>query len=241
MTDNSREPQQTEARYVPGRVPWGWREVVLASLIAIAPTLALALLSLASGSSSGAKDKASAGAAAFVVAFTLIIDLWYVAWAWRFSLRKFSLRWTWWGFRRPTWDAVWLIPLSLIIVYTVTLVNDYVINPPQQKFVSIFPHTAAGTVLFVTLSCVIAPILEETFFRSFVFQGLAKKLGPVWGAIASAAIFSAVHEQATVFIPLFAMGLLLCWVFYRTGSLWTSIILHATFNTIAMLVWAFGG
>lgn len=239
MTDHSLELQQIEAGYVPGRVPWSWREVLFALLIAIAPTLALTLLSLASGTSSGATDKASAGAAALIVAFTLIIDLWYVAWAWRFSLRKFSLRWASWGFRGPTLDTIWLIPLSLVIVYVVEFVNDYLINPPQQKFVSIFPHTAAGTILFVTLSCVIAPVLEETFFRGFVFQGLARKFGPVWGAIASAAIFSAVHMQATVFIPLFVLGLLLCWVFYRTGSLWANIILHATFNTIATLAWAF--
>ena len=238
--DHSRDTQQSETGYVHGRVPWGWREAIFALLIAVSPILVLKLLDLVTSTSSS-KAKASASTAVVAVAFTLVIDLWYVAWAWRFSLRKFSLRWTSWGFRPPVLATVWLVPLSLAIVYTVNFAQNRFIKAPQQQFISAFPHNAVGTVLFVVLVCVIAPIFEEMFYRGFLFQGLARTFGPLWGAIISAAVFSAAHQQATIFIPIFTLGLLLCWVFYRTGSLWTNIILHATFNTIAMLVWAFSG
>jgi membrane protease YdiL (CAAX protease family) len=228
------------AGHLAGRVPWGWREVLFALLIAVAPVLALTLLSLGASSTTSTSSKATTGVAVATVVSALVVDLWYVGWAWHFSLHKFRLQLTSWGFRPPVWAMVWLIPLSLVIVYAVTAVHDHFIHVPQQSVVGAFPHTTIGAVLFVALACVIAPILEETFYRGFLFQGLASSLGPVWGAVISAAIFSASHQQATVFIPLFTLGLLLCWVFYRSGSLWTNIALHATFNTIAILAWALG-
>ena len=39
-------------------------------------------------------------------------------------------------------------------------------------------------------------------------------------------------------MPFFALGLVLAWVFYRSGSLWTNIAVHASFNGISVLAWA---
>jgi membrane protease YdiL (CAAX protease family) len=219
--------------FIPGHVPWGWRQATIGLLIALAPEILLALLSLA-GSGSGS-SRATTGLAVATVISALILDSWYVGWAWGFSLRKRQLSVSMWGYRPTTRAILWLIPVSLGIVYAVTIVHDRLVHPPEQAVVTAFPHTTVGFLLFAILACGIAPVLEETFFRGFLFQGFARSWGPVWGAIVSSAIFSAVHEQLTVFVPLFTLGLLLCWVFYRTRSIWTNIALHATFNAIAVL------
>lgn len=224
------------APFVPGHVPWGWRQATIGLLVALTPEILLAAISLAG--SRTASSRATTGLAVATVISALILDSWYVGWAWGFSLRKRRLSASWWGYRPTTREIFWLIPVSVIIVYAVTIVHDKFVHPPEQAVVTAFPHTTAGVVLFAILACGIAPVLEETFFRGFLFQGFASSWGPVWGAIVSSAIFSAVHEQLTVFVPLFALGLLLCWVFYRTRSLWTNIALHATFNAIAVLTWA---
>ena len=83
-----------------------------------------------------------------------------------------------------------------------------------------------------------APLAEELYFRGFVFKGFANSWGWVWGAAASGAVFSLAHMQLTLFFPLFALGFGLAWVYHHTGSLWTSITLHAVFNGIAVLAWA---
>ena len=221
-----------ERPFVPGHVPWGWRQAALGLLVALAPEILLSTLG------SATSTKATTGLAVATVVSALLLDTWYVGWAWGFSLRKGRLPLSWWGYRPTTRRCLWLVPVALIIAYAVNFVHDQFVHAPEQTVVSAFPHNAAGIVLFVVLACGIAPVLEETFFRGFLFQGFASSWGPVWGAVVSSAIFSGVHEQLTVFVPLFALGLLLCWVFYRTGSLWTNIALHATFNAIAVIVWA---
>ena len=54
-------------------------------------------------------------------------------------------------------------------------------------------------------------------------------------------IFGLAHLQLDVFVPLFALGFALAWVYQRTGSIWTSITLHAVFNCISVLAWYFVG
>ena len=44
-----------------------------------------------------------------------------------------------------------------------------------------------------------------------------------------------------MFVPLATLGFVLAWAYKRTGSIWTCITMHALFNTIAVLAWAFTG
>ena len=232
-------PLVTTKPYVPGRVPWTWPNVLVGTAIAIAPQALLAFASLfVSGGTSHAK--VTAGSAAATLVLTAIVDAWLVLWAWRFSLRAYGMTIRAWGYRHVGANVFWVVPAALFSVYVVSFVHDVIVHPPQQEVISAFPHSTAGLILFVALACIVAPFTEETFFRGFVFQGLAHSWGPVWGAIASAAFFAAVHLQLTVFIPLFALGLALAWVFHHTRSLWACIILHMVFNGIAVLAWALG-
>jgi membrane protease YdiL (CAAX protease family) len=113
------------------------------------------------------------------------------------------------------------------------------VHPRPQDIVGEFPHTTAGVVLFVVLAVVMAPVFEEIFFRGFLFRGFAGAWGWGVGAVVSAAIFGLAHLQLDVFVPLFTLGLLLAWVYKRTGSLWTNISLHALFNALSVLAWVF--
>jgi membrane protease YdiL (CAAX protease family) len=243
FTDGAERPEGGAGRPEGGRsaaprdrVAWGWRDALICLVIAAAPEIALALVAL--GSTSTPTVRPTTALAVSTIISALVLDGWYVAWAWRFSVRKYRLPLSDLGFRRPTPAIVWLVPVSLAIVYVVSAVHDHFIHGPRQTLFNVFPHTAAGTVMFVLLACVVAPVLEETFFRGFLFQGFASTFGPVWGAVLSSAVFAAVHWQVSVLIPLFVLGLVLCWVFAKTRSLWTSITLHATFNVIAIIGWA---
>ena len=164
---------------------------------------------------------------------------WQTFAAWLFSLRRAVGGLRAWGFRKPTVAYFWTIPTAIIAVYAVSYFHDLVVHPKQQEIVDQFPHTAGGLVLFVVLAVVMAPLFEEVFFRGFLFRGFANSWGWGWGAVASAAIFGLAHLQLDVFVPLFALGIGLAWVYHRTGSLWTSISLHALFNGISVLAWYF--
>jgi membrane protease YdiL (CAAX protease family) len=176
-----------------------------------------------------------------LLADSLIMYGWQVGNAWLFSLRIHGESVAAWGFRRPTKAFFWTIPLALLAVYAITFFHDLLVHPERQDILTRFPRTPTGVALLVLLAVVAAPLFEELFFRGFLFRGLTNSWGWVLGAAASSAAFGAAHAQLTIFVPLFALGFALCWVYKRTGSLWTAIAFHALFNAISVVVWVLSG
>jgi uncharacterized protein len=217
---------------------WGWQFGLAGLAVGFGPELLLYLVSLGVATSAGASAKVTTASAVALVVISLVVYGWQTAAAWFFSLRVAGRRLAAWGFRLPTAAYFWTIPTALAVVYVVSVVHDALVHPRQQDIVGEFPHTSVGIVLFVLLAVVIAPLFEEIFFRGFLFRAFASSWGWVPGAIISAAVFGIAHAQLDVFVPLFTLGLMLAWVYQRTGSLWTNISMHALFNAISVLAWA---
>jgi membrane protease YdiL (CAAX protease family) len=217
-------------------VPWGPRDSLLGVVVAQFPEVVPALLTVLAGVKAASSAPTDARAIAAVVG-TVIFDSWWIVWAWVFSLRKFHLGPSAWGFRRPRLSILWLVPLAVAATIVVDMVYGSLVSVPPNWIVSRFPHTTLGFVLLVIGACVLAPLFEETFFRGFLFQGLASWRGAFWGAVISSALWSAGHLEPAAFVPLFVGGLLLAWVFRRNGSIWTNIATHAAINALAVLAW----
>lgn len=217
---------------------WGWRFGLAGLVVGLGPELLLYVVSLGVTTSSGASVTVTTASAVALIAISLVVYGWDTAAAWFFSVRVAGRRLSAWGFRLPTVAYFWTIPTALAVVYAVSVLHDMVVHPRQQDIIGEFPHTTVGVVLFVLLAVIIAPLFEEIFFRGFLFRALASSWGWLPGAAVSAAVFGIAHAQPDVFIPLFTLGLVLAWVYKRTGSLWTSISLHALFNGISVLAWA---
>lgn len=220
---------------------WGWRQSLAGLLVGFAPVLLLAILASGSGSSSPAVTQLTTVSLITLLADSLIMYGWQAAAAWAFSLRLHGERLSAWGFRRPTKAFFWTIPLALLAVYAITYFHDLLVHPERQEILTRFPRTTTGVALLVLLAVVAAPLFEELIFRGFLFRGLANSWGWVLGAAASSAVFGAAHAQLTIFVPLFALGFALAWVYKRTGSLWTAIAFHALFNAISVVVWVLTG
>ena len=95
--------------------------------------------------------------------------------------------------------------------------------------------SGAAAVLSVLALAVLTPIAEEIFFRGFLQRGLVNRWGPVPGLVVSAAVFSGLHFSPAVLLPVFVTGLLLGALYWRTGSLWPCIAVHAAQNFVAVL------
>lgn len=84
----------------------------------------------------------------------------------------------------------------------------------------------------------IAPLLEELIFRGLLQTAMLETFGweRRWPVIlAAAAAFAGVHVGAAAWqaMPgLFVLGVILGWLYERTGSLWPSILLHMMFNAV---------
>lgn len=71
-------------------------------------------------------------------------------------------------------------------------------------------------------------------FRGILFAGLVQWV-PAWlAAIVSALLFSMWHGEPYRIVILAVMGLGLAFAYYRTGSLWVPIAMHATINWLAV-------
>jgi membrane protease YdiL (CAAX protease family) len=97
-------------------------------------------------------------------------------------------------------------------------------------------NSAVALVSVCLLTCVIAPICEEFFFRGFFFTALRNWCGPWVAAAITGLVFGAIHAgsaPAGYLIPLAFFGFILCIVYWKTGSLYPCIVLHALNNSIA--------
>lgn len=106
-------------------------------------------------------------------------------------------------------------------------------NVVEQQLSDIMSHRGGYFVI-----CLLAPVAEELVFRGAVLRALlAWKPQRAWGMIAiSAVLFSLAHINPAQMPHAFIMGLLLGWLYWRTGSIAPGIAFHWANNTVAYLL-----
>lgn len=90
-------------------------------------------------------------------------------------------------------------------------------------------------IFFIFSSCIFAPIVEEVFYRRFLFVALRKKMNFLPSLLISSFIFGITH--ANIIMATIA-SLYLGYVYEKEKSLPTNILLHSMLNisTIALLI-----
>ena len=98
--------------------------------------------------------------------------------------------------------------------------------------------TFGGLLLNLIVIALIPAVGEELTFRGVLQQALTRKIkNPHVAIILSAAIFSFIHFQFYGFLPRMFLGILLGYMFYTTGSLWTSMLMHFLNNGTAVVLY----
>jgi membrane protease YdiL (CAAX protease family) len=144
------------------------------------------------------------------------------------------------GLRRVAdWRRALAVTAAVYAVYwVVAIVLERIFGtPPEQEIVTELKAQQAFAILagYAVLTCVIAPIAEEIFFRGFMFATFARRLGPRWGAVLSGGIFGLIHAPNPVLglIALAVLGICLCALYWRTQSIIPCMALHALNNSIS--------
>jgi uncharacterized protein len=125
--------------------------------------------------------------------------------------------------------AFWIVAFALEQIFG---------TPPDQQLVTDLKAEQSFAILagFAVLTCVVAPICEEIFFRGFMFRVFADRMGLIAGAALSGAIFGLVHLTGgplTTGLVLFALGFGFALLRWWTGSLLPSMGLHALNNSVS--------
>ena len=96
--------------------------------------------------------------------------------------------------------------------------------------------TIGGLLVNLLVIALIPAIGEELTFRGMLQQSLTKRIKNVHVAVLlSAFIFSFIHFQFYGFLPRMFLGMLLGYMFYYSGSLWTGILMHFVNNGTAVV------
>ena len=86
--------------------------------------------------------------------------------------------------------------------------------------------------------CLLVPFAEEVVFRGAILRALLEKMKSHWAAIAvSALVFSVAHGNPAQMPHALLVGLLLGWMYYRTGSILPGVALHWVNNTAAYAIY----
>ncbi|MBA7577644.1 hypothetical protein ES708_19497 [subsurface metagenome] len=111
-------------------------------------------------------------------------------------------------------------------------------RPASNEFVvNVYSTSVWPALLWVSL-IIFVPIFEETFFRGFLFEGFRQsRLGPIGAVGLTALAWAALHIQYGFYdiAVIFILGILLGIVRIRTGSLWSTLIMHAFTNMVALI------
>lgn len=143
------------------------------------------------------------------------------------------------GFRRVSTGQVarWGVALLILVVLS-DLLTTSLGRPIVPEFMQDAYASAGVLPLFWFGLVVAAPVAEETLFRGFLFEGLRQSpVGAAGAIVLTSAVWSAIHLQYDFYgvATIFAAGLLLGWARLRTGSVYTTMILHGLMNFIATL------
>lgn len=92
---------------------------------------------------------------------------------------------------------------------------------------------SGGWAIFMTV--LLAPVMEEVLFRGLIQGSIEERDGAVKAIFIAALIFGLVHFIPQQAINAFFVGIILGYIYYRTRSLLTVMLLHALNNGIAYL------
>jgi membrane protease YdiL (CAAX protease family) len=98
------------------------------------------------------------------------------------------------------------------------------------------PGGMGGVFVNLIVIAVIPAIGEELTFRGIIQKLLNRWFGhPHWAILLTAFLFSAMHVQFLSFIPRFFLGIILGYLFYWSGSIWLTMLVHFINNAVAVV------
>ncbi len=134
--------------------------------------------------------------------------------------------------RRPYRLLTWVGVLSAALILPSQYVDGFIEVDMPDDMAEMLKMVLNHPMGYLTVG-IIAPIVEEVVFRGAILRRLLDIDGHPWVAIiGSALIFGAIHGNMAQFYHAFFTGLLLGWIYLRTGSILPGIIIHWVNNSI---------
>jgi membrane protease YdiL (CAAX protease family) len=172
---------------------------------------------------------------AFIVVFTELIFIFPVLIVLAVRRADYKLL----GFRRFN-TGVLEIGFGLVVAsYFITILNNSIflklgISTQADEIVRLL-HILSSPYSFIFTAVILAPIVEETFFRGFLFGGFRQRYGYQKAALLSSAIFAAAHFQWAALIPTFMLGYIFTYLYRKSNSILPGMLMHFAVNAFGII------
>ena len=147
-----------------------------------------------------------------------------------------------WAEVSPTWlrTRPWSVMLWSVIAAVGTIVpSGWMMeqmpdlpNIVEQEFTMLLSNRWG----YITIG-LLAPVAEEVVFRGAILKSLLTKYRPWLAIVLSAVIFSIGHLNPAQMPHAFLIGLLLGWMYWRTGSILPGMAYHWANNSAAYVIY----
>lgn len=181
---------------------------------------------------------------------TVVGYLLLVAAIWYFAILKRGATWQMLGLKGFNLAAaaglvvVWFFLVRIVSFFYVIIAQRVGLEETQdiaRQIPEAFGTGTTGFIIAFMMVVVLAPVVEELFFRGFLYQALRQRWGANVAIVASGVLFSLAHFSLFLLVPIAVIGFSLAYLYERTDSLGPPIMLHALNNLISVVVVYYGG
>ncbi len=145
----------------------------------------------------------------------------------------------------------WSIVLITVALSFATMITADLPNYLNFKFTTSFPALKKAYDVVVALlqqmtggpfwssfllTAIFAPIFEEWLCRGMVLRGLLTRMKPGWAIVLSALFFAIIHMNPWQALNAFIIGVVMGYVYYKTGSLFLTMLIHFVNNGTAVIL-----
>ena len=134
---------------------------------------------------------------------------------------------------------------AVVLIFLVASMWDMIFQTRALEQVNIFftasqlekigAQERAVGISGVILIFFFAPFFEELFFRGCLYRALRLRFDQLWAIIISSFVFSLLHGYFFIFFYVFAVGLILAYMYEKRGSLIAPLTFHMLNNLIVIL------
>jgi membrane protease YdiL (CAAX protease family) len=233
------------------RVPWGWTDLVLFVVLAVAGFILISLfvgLALAvSGANFHRIQNNPHDINLLSIFIQVLVDLGLVAYlAAQMRLRFHSPFWHTIGWYKPDTGRVppvafysGLILSGFFLSIIVSLGSS--VFPPQKNLpIETLFQDRYATVLFMSVAVLLAPLVEETIFRGYIYPVVARSFGKVWGILVTGTLFGLLHASQlwggwSQIALLVFVGVVLTFARAVSRTVVTSFVIHTSYNSVQVI------
>ena len=238
------------------RVPWGWTDLLLFVVLALAATFLFSILLAIGFAVFGVPlsrlQKPGSAEGLFVVVSQAI--LFFVLLGYLFIQARVRFHAPFWrtlGWRslethriRRGWAYLGLIVSGLLLAVLVQIGSAVFGTKVQLPMQQLFQDRRTALLLML-MAVLLAPVVEETIFRGYLYPLIARSFGIATGVVATGIVFGLLHAPQlwggwVQIALLVVVGIVFTYVRAVTRTVVGSYLLHVSYNSFISIAFLIG-